>query len=500
MLLNKSAIREFPHGYPIAARRIASPTYPRFPYSPPEHYPEFTGWHPRIDPENQLYEAIRNVLRDLGLDRDNLNRNNWNPFRGFIEPGQRVLIKPNWVLHANQLDGSIESLVTHTSVVRVMLDYVALALDGLGTVEVADAPLQGCDFRELRRRTRMDDLLNLFQVQFPNITFSILDLRKTILTGRGGRWSVGLERQSHQVGDPRGYTLINLGRDSLLTDIQDRSDRFRVTMYDHRMMARHHTRDRHEYLVANSVLSADFIINVPKLKTHIKAGVTGALKNLVGINGHKEYLPHHVAGYPGTGGDQYQHRSMIKPLINRMEDSYWRNHSPRGRVRNLLQASLIRILRQPSRFLDRDRMFDGGWHGNDTIPRTTLDLNNIMYFYSLDHQKLSSMPVRSAFHIVDGVIAGEGYGPLKPSAKPLGVIAGGWNPLSLDLYGARLIGLNPMKIRLLRYGLEHPKSRLADRMRELSSMHILSDGKLVPIDQTLSHAFQLPVEWKDAAL
>ena len=149
-------------------------------------------------------------------------------------------------------------------------------------------------------------------------------------------------------------------------------------MYDHRLMSKHHTQDKHEYLIANSILSADFIVNVPKLKTHIKAGITGALKNLVGINGHKEYLPHHVNGWPGSGGDQYKHPSMVKPLYNLVYDMYWRNQSRSSRVSNLVQESLLRALQYPSQILDKDRMFDGGWSGNDTIPRTTLDLNNAL--------------------------------------------------------------------------------------------------------------------------
>ena len=55
-------------------------------------------------------------------------------------------------------------------------------------------------------------------------------------------------------------------------------------------------RGRHRYLVARELIEADVVFNVPKLKTHKKAGVTGALKNLVGINGHKAYLPHHRKG------------------------------------------------------------------------------------------------------------------------------------------------------------------------------------------------------------
>ena len=486
-------------GSPAAIRRLESAAYPAFPYDPPEHYPEFGDRHSRVDPANHVYEAVRNILRDLGLDGMSAGTPAWNPLGSLIAPGQRALIKPNWVLHASELDGSTVSLVTHTSVIRVIIDYLALALDGRGTIEVADAPLQGCDFEALLRRTRIVALLDTCRARFPDIRFRTLDLRKTTLTPTG-RWSRGLERRSQQDGDPRGYRLVDLGQESLLTDIQDRAERFRVAMYDHRMMNRHHDRSKHEYLVADSVLSADLVVNVPKLKTHVKAGITGALKNLVGINGHKEYLPHHVNGSPATGGDQYPHPSRIKPLINRLEDRYWREHEEHGRVHNLMHTSLIRALRQSSKLLDKDRQLDGGWSGNDTIPRTTLDLNNIMYFYDFDRQRLSRTPARSVLHVVDGVVAGEGYGPLKPSSKPAGVILGGWNPLLLDMHGARLIGLDPMKVRLLRYGLEHPKSRLTTASGRLSDLEGTVDGERVPLCGIRSLGFRLPMEWKDAAL
>ena len=485
--------------HPTAIRRLRDAVYPVFPYSPPRHYPEFGRWHKRTDPENYVYDAVRDIFRDIGLDRDNFNRPNWNPFAGLISRGQRALIKPNWVLHANHLDGSIESLVTHSSIIRVLVDYLVLALDGHGSIEVADAPLQGCDFDLLLERTMIEELLDLYRVEFPGIRFSTMDLRKTTLT-YGSKLTHGTERQHQQSGDPRGYSLIDIGRESLLTDIQDKSDRFRVTMYDHRVMSQHHSADKHEYLIANSVLTADFVVNVPKLKTHIKAGITASLKNLVGINGHKEYLPHHVNGSPANGGDQYRHESMVKPLINSLNDRYWRGHSRRSRTENLVQASLIRALHVPSRLLDKDRMFDGGWSGNDTIPRTTLDLNNILYFYCSDCQRLLQNPVRRILHIVDGVIAGEGYGPLWPSAKSAGVVLGGWNPLAIDASGAILIGLNPKEVRLLKYGFEHPKSRLANVTQQLQQLEGTMDGELLSVTQIPSLSFRIPKEWEDVAV
>ena len=483
----------------VAIRRVGVPRYPEFPYDPPRRYPEFLRFDVQTDRTNDVYEAIRNVFVDLQLDRDNFGEPTWNPLRSFIRSGQRALIKPNWVLHSNPLDGSIESLITHTSLIRVVIDYLILALDREGIIEIADAPLQGCDFNELVRRNLIRDLIEHYRKRFPRITFAVLDLRKTILCN-GRDTLTGLEIQSAGSGDPRGYTLVNLGKESLLTEIQDKSERFRVTMYDHRLMHDHHNQEKHEYLLANSVLSADFIINLPKLKCHIKAGITGALKNLIGINGHKEYLPHHTNGCPDTGGDQYQHRSLIKPLINRVDDDYWANVNDRGKIHNVVESLLIRFLHQPSKLLDKDHLFDGGWLGNDTIPRTTLDINHALYFYDLNTHRLSPTPLRNTLHIVDGVIAGEGYGPLRPTPKEAGVVFGGWNPLSVDVCGANIIGFDTMKVRLLRYGLTHEKSRFSRPLSSPWDMEIIENGEQKSLKQLPSLEFAIPEEWKDAAV
>ena len=72
-------------------------------------------------------------------------------------------------------------------------------------------------------------------------------------------------------------------------------------------------------VVDQAIIDADLVINVPKLKTHKKAGVTGALKNLVGINGNKEFLPHHRKGGAASGGDCYPGRSPIMPVADLCE-------------------------------------------------------------------------------------------------------------------------------------------------------------------------------------
>ena len=481
----------------VAIRHMRTPEYPAFPYLPTSRYPEFETSEVAADgPANEAYAAVRQVLADLALDGPNAGTTMWNPLQHYIGKGQRALIKPNWVLHANHRDGSLESLITHTSVMRPVLDYIVHAMQGVGTVDIADAPLQGCELSELLRRAKVEALVASYRKRFPGVAFNILDLRRTTLQKAGTNFT-RRESRLFQDGDPRGYALVDLGQTSVLKDIQHNAKRFKVSMYDHRLMQAHHSECRHEYLVSNSVLSADLIVN-PKLKCHMKAGITAALKNLVGINGHKEYLPHHTNGSPADGGDQYSRRSRIKPWLNRLEDDYWAHLTERGTVHNVVQSLGKRCLRRIHASLGGDAMHEGSWSGNDTIPRTVLDLNHILYYYDAAAQALAVDPQRHVLHIVDGVVAGQGDGPLSPSPKSAGIILGGWNPLAVDLCGAQLMGLDPMRVGLLKHGLGHPASRLA--LDSIEAIDVTEDGECRSPEQIPNLAFELPAGWRDAAI
>src|SRR3989442_326262 len=106
-------------------------------------------------------------------------------------------------------------------------------------------------------------------------------------------------------GDPEGYRIVDLGDLSAFARSGFIFNTLRGSDYDAEVTIRHHSNGKHEYCVAGTVLEADFVVNVPKAKTHKKAGVTLCLKNLVGINGDKNYLPHHRAGRPEDGGDEF---------------------------------------------------------------------------------------------------------------------------------------------------------------------------------------------------
>ena len=98
----------------------------------------------------------------------------------------------------------------------------------------------------------------------------------------------------------------------------------------------------------------------------------------------------------------------------------------------------------------------GNWHGNDTCWRMVLDLNKCLLFFDGVGQR-RNQPLRY-MTLVDGVIAGEGNGPMAPDPKRCGVILAGFHPVAVDCVAATLMGFDWQSLRLLRN---------AFRMREL---------------------------------
>jgi hypothetical protein len=211
-------------------------------------------------------------------------------------------------------------------------------------------------------------------------------------------------------------------------------------------MAKTHGKGRHRYLVARDVMAADVVINLPKLKTHKKAGITCALKNLIGINGNKEYLPHHRLGGTDLGGDCYPGKSRVKRMLEYAADQ--QNLSDAGakaRVWGGVATQLNRVLH-----LMRDELgIEGSWSGNDTIWRTGLDLNRVMLYGDVDGS-MNSSPQRRVVHLADAIVAGQGDGPLSPLPLPLGLLFAGNNAAVVDWFGAQLLGYDPERLPIVR--------------------------------------------------
>jgi uncharacterized protein (DUF362 family) len=463
----------------------------RAPFSPSEDYPEYSLADAGSNGANGPYGAVREFLHLAGFDSANYGCAQWNPWGELIKPGDNVLIKPNLVLHENHNGGSIESVVTHGSLIRAVVDYVLIALKGNGSVVIGDAPLQSCQFEVLRRLTGLDELMAYYG-KHANVPVSLIDFRcEHAITAPGRGMVVKVEKGA---GDPRGYCTVDFARNSLLAPVSYRSDRFRVTNYDPVLMVRHHNGEKNEYLISGSVVNADVVISMPKMKTHRKAGITGALKNSVGINGHKDWLPHHTKGSVASGGDEYANPSILKSAQVAVDET---KDVVELRAAKEVLAVASYLLHGAGKRLAKDPHFEGSWHGNDTIWRTVLDLNRALVYAGKDGV-LRDTPQRRTFFLLDGIIAGEGEGPLEPDPRPLGLLIGSYAAPVADLAMARLMGFDYRLIPTVREAFQIQAWPLVEFAPE--EVNIVSNSGLLRCEKLtepgFSFSFKPPLGWQ----
>ena len=201
---------------------------------------------------------------------------------------------------------------------------------------------------------------------------------------------------------------------------QEHLNRLRITNYSPDRLAKHHCEGKHEYFVSDYVLNADVIINMPKPKTHRKAGVTIALKNLVGINVRKEFLPHHTIGSVKEDGDEYRKKSKFRKISSIAYD-YKNKFEGEGKyVRAFFCLVVGYGIKIISNKCFHDEM-EGSWSGNHTISKTIVDLNKIL-LYADKNGNIQLERQRKLLNIADMIISGEKEGPVAPSPKYVGYL------------------------------------------------------------------------------
>lgn len=386
---------------------------------------------------NSAEAAFHDLFHTWRLDFDRYGTSSWNPLGALIPAGAKIVIKPNWVFHENQSGRGLDCLLTHSNVVGAAAKYAALTKPS--QLLIGDAPIQGCDFAKLRQVAGIDDMA--LRLQRDGLQFSISDFRRTILKGN----AVSQER-SEDVRELEHFVLFDLKHDSLLESLSKDADKFRVTMYNPDLLHRTHNAGQHQYLVSREAIEADVVINLPKLKSHRKACLTGALKNLIGINGNKEYLPHHRKGGSDNRGDCYPGSSVWKRAAENLLDAA--NRRPPGGTHAAF-AWMARTAERVAAKLGADENLEGSWYGNDTIWRTCLDLQRILRYGRVDGS-LAATPQRTVISITDAIIGGEGEGPLANTPMPSGFITGALNTAAAEWVHARLMGFDPEKIPLVR--------------------------------------------------
>lgn len=429
---------------------------------------------------NTAQKATRDLLRLWCGPSTTDGTPDWNPLGGLIQAGSRIVIKPNWVLHENQSGAGLECLVTHPDVLCAVLDYVLLTRPA--GVIVGDAPVQSCDLPRLLADLRLDTRLEEYARRGDPVAWR--DFRRTILAR---------EKREHCAPAER-YVLFDLGRESLLEPITTGQERFRVTMYDPDLLAQRHAPGRHQYLIAAELLEADVVVNLPKLKTHKKAGVTGALKNLVGINGNKEFLPHHRRGGGARGGDCYVGGSWWKERAEDLLDAANRRAVGGAQARLSRAAEVLTSLGLWMGAEDQD--LEGSWFGNDTVWRMCLDLQRILR-YGTARGTIESRPQRQVLSITDAIVAGEGEGPLANVPAPAGFLTAAANPAAAEWVHCHLMGFNPELIPLVRESFGAFSYPIANFPPSSITIRT-SDGTVVTPDMltpALGRPFTAPSGW-----
>lgn len=410
---------------------------PRYPsktsfFRPSQRYLEYPeGWPIDTTDHNVVYECVRNAFIRMGYDKERVGTKEWNPLRNFISPGDTVLVKPNLVEHHNASGDTVECLYTQPGVIAAVLDYVFLALGKSGHVIVGDAPMQECNFDILVEQSGLDVLVNFYKERGFNL--SLADFRGVVTVAEKG---VVHYEERENVG-----MKIDLGTESEFSQLSpEELLRLRKGANDPADLHHHHNTDKHEYEVCRELLQADVLIDMPKPKCHKKAGVTISLKNMVGVNVRKEYLPHHTEGDKQTGmGDAYEKRSVIKRLRAAARDEAYVLAIQKKYKRAYVLTQIRRACALITKTFSKDRLTEGTWYGNETISKTVIDLNKIVKY--VDKQgNLSGTVQRKRLIVADMIIAGEKEGPLAPTAKYTGAVAVGEDPVCFDECIATLMG------------------------------------------------------------
>lgn len=359
-----------------------------------------------------------------------------SPLSPLAGPGHTIVVKPNFVRDFNECPGgSPEAVVTPWGLIYPLIDMALECVGRSGRVVLADAPMHDCSPERILARGRWDEAVGHYASGGFDVSF--IDLRQA-------SWTIdeGVIRGRRPLkGDPSGYVICDLAGDSEFEGLGRDLRKLRGTSFDDAETRRRHSPGRHEYLLSRTVMSADLVINAARLKTHGKIGITGATKNIVGINGDKNWLPHWRAGFPGSGGDQYPSRTAGRMIRHLLLEAIWpflRNGAVASAV-----AGILRVVHGAGA---RGLAGGGAWRGNDTTWRMVCDLNKALLYCDASGKVVRSGAGRKVLHLLDAVEAGQGEGPLGPEPVRSGFVGCSSDPVLLDSACARLVGLDPRRI------------------------------------------------------
>jgi hypothetical protein len=457
-------------------------------FSPSEIYPEY-NYSTISKKPNLIYGAVRNCFSQSGLDGDRYGTPRWNPLGELIARGSKVFVLCNFVHHrrVGESNDQFFAKCTHGSVLRALIDYLIIAVGQEGTIRFGCAPIQSCSWKRVLEDTGAKRLVEFYQKH--KLPVEASDLRMFVAErDLLGRITHLEERYSKD-----DVVFIDLGEDSLLSEIHVPGKvHFRVSEYDPIRTESFHGRGQHVYALHRHVLESDVIVSVPKLKTHKKVGLTCALKGCVGAIALKDCLAHHRLGPPDKGGDEYpRDRFGILELQSRFHDYVWHT-PPKSHYGNILRV-IDRTLRRSQYWLDQ--IIAGSWWGNDTAWRMALDIARIIA-YATVQGRLGDRAIHPHYAIVDGVVGGEGNGPLRPEPVESGVLLFSTDLPWADYICACIMGFDPERINIVKGAFAVDKFPLSNGSPEARSIWLNGNRvELKLIIENCDYHYKAPAGW-----
>lgn len=460
-------------------------------FSPDHAWPEYRLGHLSGKP-NPVYAAVRTCLAEAGLDKNNFGQPGWNPLGEYISPGNRVFLLCNFVKEKEGFgsDDGFLAKCTHASVIRAVIDYVLLALNDKGSIAFGNAPLQSCDWSAVIQQTGAAQVQEFYS-KYCNgaVKVNLVDLRQHIIR----RSPLGDVTTDFHADSGDHCVEVDLNTDSLLDRLYSSTQqpRFRVLDYDPRRTEGCHQRGHHRYILNRRIIESDVVISIPKLKTHEKVGITCGIKGCVGAVAHKDCLAHHRYGPPKRGGDEYSDGLSALAVFSALHDRVYSSNAGAGRsIMHSVNYFSRKVIRRFTRALS------GSWPGNDTCWRMAVDLARIIK-YTDKQGALHPDPQRTHLLITDGIIGGEGDGPLSPLPVPLGYLSFCDDIVAGDYGNALAMGFDPQLLPIIRESFGLAKYPLTDANPSLAEIRI--NGRTAPINALrngLGKKFLPPREWR----
>jgi len=408
-----------------------------------------------------------------------------------INPGDWVVLKPNFVKEGKENDlNEWQCVVTSPDIIKLVCDYVCENLEGKGRITICDAPQTDSSFSEIVKRTNLLNIAAVYENKY-GIPIDVVDLRNEEWKNTDG---IIAERRKLK-GDPEGAIAFNLGRRSLFYNHKG-TGKYYGADYDEVSTNTHHRGETHEYLISASPILADVFINLPKLKTHKKTGVTLNLKNLVGINADKNWLPHYTEGSPLENGDQYPDLNL-KRKLERAAVKFARNISVKVPYAGPKIAANLRKAGTAAFGSTQKVIRSGNWYMNDTTWRMALDLNRCLLYGNPDGT-FREKEKKRYYSVVDGIIGMEGDGPMQGESVFSKIILGGTDPVAVDIVAARVMGFDWRKIPIICEALKLNELPITDVNPE--DINVISEipewnGKYTEIEDTEFLGFKPHFGW-----